>query len=175
MLHQRSGICGCGFHQRPHRWTQLRPKWALGVSLPRGISIPGCLYAPALKSLVRYQSEFSAVPLRPLVNAHIGPRRCTLACNMKPDRLLLAFLVPQMALVSTAVAGQKAVPDDAIHDYIAAEIAQQIPGIAVDVTNGVVTLTGNVRTKGQKAQAAKIAKNAPGVKSVMNLITVANP
>jgi osmotically-inducible protein OsmY len=75
---------------------------------------------------------------------------------MKPDRLLLSLLIPPMVLVSTATAGKTAVSDDTLHDSVALAIVQQIPGgsaINVAVKNGVVTLTGELQTKGRKAQA----------------------
>jgi osmotically-inducible protein OsmY len=96
---------------------------------------------------------------------------------MKPSRFLSLLVLPTV-LVSTAIASEKPMPDDAIRIYVAATLTERIRGggaIVVDVTNGVVTLTGKLPTKKQKAQAEKIAKNAPGAKSVMDLITVTNP
>ena|SRR5882757_1322062 len=105
-------------------------------------------------------------------------RGCTLASNMKPDRFLLLFLAPQMALVSTAIAGRTQPSDDAIIDQVRMNITVHVPdcgGLVVAVKDGVVTLTGRLQTKGQKAQAEKLAKKVHGVKAVVNNITVANP
>jgi len=44
--------------------------------------------------------------------------------------------------------------------------------ISVATTNGVVTLTGIVKTKQAKGAATKIAKGVKGVKSVTNEITI---
>ncbi|MCL1939697.1 MAG: BON domain-containing protein [Desulfovibrionaceae bacterium] len=43
--------------------------------------------------------------------------------------------------------------------------------ISVDTTNGVVTLTGEVESRGQVDLAEGVAKNAGGVKSVVNHLT----
>jgi hyperosmotically inducible protein len=44
--------------------------------------------------------------------------------------------------------------------------------IDVDTKNSMVTLTGNVRTEGEKTQALAIARNTEGVKSVTDQLTV---
>jgi hyperosmotically inducible protein len=50
-----------------------------------------------------------------------------------------------------------------------------VPGLKIDVdtTNGVVTLTGTVKTAAEKQHAMKIAKATDGVKSVVDRIKVA--
>jgi hyperosmotically inducible periplasmic protein len=44
--------------------------------------------------------------------------------------------------------------------------------IDVDTRDGVVTLTGQVRTQAEKDQALKIARETDGVKSVIDRLTV---
>jgi hyperosmotically inducible periplasmic protein len=47
--------------------------------------------------------------------------------------------------------------------------------IEVSTTDGVVTLTGEVKTKQAKGAATKIAKAVKGVKDVDNQLTIAKP
>jgi hyperosmotically inducible periplasmic protein len=47
--------------------------------------------------------------------------------------------------------------------------------IGVSTTDGVVTLTGEVKTKQAKGAATKVAKAVKGVKSVDNQLTIAKP
>ena len=44
--------------------------------------------------------------------------------------------------------------------------------LAVNVQNGVVTLSGNLSTAKQKAEATKLARSVKGVKQVVNNIQV---
>lgn len=50
-----------------------------------------------------------------------------------------------------------------------------LAGAYVDVKDGVVTLTGEVKTESAKASAETFAKGINGVKSVVNNLTVAPP
>ena len=50
-----------------------------------------------------------------------------------------------------------------------------LSGAYVDVKDGVVTLTGEVKTEAAKASAETFAKGINGVKSVVNNLTVAPP
>ena len=50
-----------------------------------------------------------------------------------------------------------------------------LAGANVDVKDGVVTLTGEVKTEAEKAGAETFAKGINGVKSVVNNLTVAPP
>ena len=43
-----------------------------------------------------------------------------------------------------------------------------------DVKNGVVTLTGEVNSKTQRARAEKVASSVPNVKQVVNELEVKN-
>ncbi|MGA7316486.1 MAG: BON domain-containing protein [Silvibacterium sp.] len=95
---------------------------------------------------------------------------------MKPDRLLLEFLIPQVTLVSAATDGKPRTDD--IHDLVQIRIAQQMPGSGgkgISVVDSVVTLSVEVKTQGQKGQAEKLAKKVHGVKAVVNNLVVANP
>ena len=44
--------------------------------------------------------------------------------------------------------------------------------IDVDTTNGVVTLTGNVKTAAERDEALRIARESEGVKSVVDRLKV---
>jgi hyperosmotically inducible protein len=50
----------------------------------------------------------------------------------------------------------------------------QVSGMKIDVDtkDGVVTLTGNVKSEAEKAEAVRLAKNTTGVKSVVDKLTV---
>ena len=79
-------------------------------------------------------------------------------------------------LVSAVLAADKPVSDDAIYDKVRISLASDIDvkggGLTVDVKDGVVTLSGNLESQGQKDKAAKIAKKVKGVKKVVNNIEV---
>lgn len=76
-----------------------------------------------------------------------------------------------------ALAGADPVTDEALYDQVRIKIANDrtIGGgnIQVEVTNGVVVLTGTVKQDKQKLQAEKVAKKVKGVKSVENKLRVA--
>ncbi|HVW83091.1 MAG TPA: BON domain-containing protein [Bryobacteraceae bacterium] len=97
---------------------------------------------------------------------------------MKPNRLLLSLLVPEVALVS-AIAADKPVSDDYINDSVRQKLAadQVVKGgdLDVQVKDGVVTLNGKVREGKQKDKAERIAKKIRGVKSVVNNIKIEKP
>ena len=48
-------------------------------------------------------------------------------------------------------------------------------GVKFDVKNGVVTLTGEVNSKTQRARAEKVASSVPNVKQVVNELEIKNP
>ena len=48
-------------------------------------------------------------------------------------------------------------------------------GVKFDVKNGVVTLTGDVKSKNQRALAEKVASSVPNVKQVVNELEIKNP
>lgn len=83
----------------------------------------------------------------------------------------------------TAERGERAAEriGDSVGDgWITAKVKSQFIGvdvldgsdIAVDTANGVVTLTGTVKSQAAKARAEAIAKTIDGVKSVSNRLTV---
>ena len=92
-------------------------------------------------------------------------------------RKLLSSLLTVCLLVGVAFASdKKPITDDCIHDDVqvrlAADTVVKGGGIAVQVVNGVVTLSGQVATPKAKTKAATIAKKVKGVKSVTNNIVV---
>ena len=48
-------------------------------------------------------------------------------------------------------------------------------GVKFDVKHGVVTLTGEVNSKTQRARAEKVASSVPNVKQVVNELEIKNP
>jgi osmotically-inducible protein OsmY len=48
-------------------------------------------------------------------------------------------------------------------------------GVKFDVKNGVVTLTGEVNSKAQRARAEKVASSVPNMKQVVNELEIKNP
>jgi len=48
-------------------------------------------------------------------------------------------------------------------------------GVKFDVKHGVVTLTGEVNSKTQRARAEKVASSVPNVKQVVNELEITNP
>ena len=48
-------------------------------------------------------------------------------------------------------------------------------GVKFDVKNGVVTLTGDVKSKNQRALAEKVASSVPNVKQVVNELEIKSP
>ena len=90
---------------------------------------------------------------------------------------LLVVLFACLLLVLPVFAADPAVSDDALYDQVRLRIAadREVGGgrIDVHVAEGVVELTGKVKTAKQKEKAEKIAKKVKGVKSVVNKIQVA--
>ncbi len=97
---------------------------------------------------------------------------------MTTNRLVLALLVPQVAIVS-AYAGAKALSDDYISDSVTTKLAGDTVvrggAVKVDVKDGAVTLSGKVMEPRQKSKAEKIARKVKGVKSVVNNIQIEHP
>jgi osmotically-inducible protein OsmY len=94
---------------------------------------------------------------------------------MKPNRLVLSLLIPQIVLVSAAVA-EKPHSDDYISDSVRQKLAADtvVKGGDLDVVvkDGAVTMNGKVKEQRQKDRAERIAKHVSGVKSVVNNIKV---
>ena len=94
--------------------------------------------------------------------------------EMKTNRLVLALLVPSMAIVSAA-ADNKHTDDyitDSVRQKLAADTVVKGGDLDVVVKEGVVTINGKVRESRQKDKAERIAKHVSGVKSVINNIKV---
>jgi|ERR1051325_6252167 hyperosmotically inducible periplasmic protein len=93
-------------------------------------------------------------------------------------RIALCFLLA-LTLILSAAAATKQVDDNALHDNVKRKLAndQVVKGgaLEVEVKSGAVTITGSVEFDNQKARAEKIVKKVPGVKSVVNQITVRRP
>jgi hyperosmotically inducible protein len=91
-------------------------------------------------------------------------------------RLLWVLLLSFLLIVPT-FAADAPVSDDTLYDQVRIRIAndREIGGgrIEVAVKDGVVELTGKVKTEKQKEKAEKLTKKVKGVKSVVNRIQVA--
>jgi hyperosmotically inducible protein len=90
---------------------------------------------------------------------------------------LVLLALTLFVLFSAALAGADPVTDETLYDQVRIKIANNraVGGgnIQVEVSNGVVVLTGTVKQDKQKQQAEKAAKKVKGVKSVENKIRVA--
>jgi osmotically-inducible protein OsmY len=89
--------------------------------------------------------------------------------------LLVATL--GMASALWAAADPKAkVTDDKIYDEVRLRLASdaQVKGgaLVVEVQDGVVTISGKVKTEKQKARAERLARRVKGVSKVINKLTV---
>lgn len=93
---------------------------------------------------------------------------------MKAMRLYI--VVSLLFLLIVPLSGADPVTDDSLYDKVRIQIAndREIGGHPIDVkvNQGVVELTGKVKTDRQKAKAEKIAKKVKGVKSVINSLTI---
>jgi hyperosmotically inducible protein len=91
----------------------------------------------------------------------------------------LASLLLIGALLLPLASGSKVVDDSILYNNVKRKLAndQVVKGGAldVDVKDGVVTLKGPVEFDNQKTRAEKLVKKMPGVKSVVNQITVRRP
>jgi hyperosmotically inducible periplasmic protein len=66
--------------------------------------------------------------------------------------------------------------DSTIQQNITEKFAgSQLSGVSATVTDGVATLTGEVKDPAAQTQAETLAKDVKGVKSVVNNVTVAPP
>jgi hyperosmotically inducible protein len=91
---------------------------------------------------------------------------------------MMRFLSLLVALLLTLlpVMAKGPLTDDSVYDQVRIRLAndREIGGNAIDVkvTEGVVELSGKVKTEAQKARAEKIAKKVKGVKSVVNKLAI---
>jgi osmotically-inducible protein OsmY len=85
-------------------------------------------------------------------------------------------LVVLIAVWCQPLVARDAVPDDQIHDNVlrklAADRVVKGGGLQVDVADGVVTLSGTVKTEKQKNRAATVARKVKGVKQVVNKLVI---
>lgn len=91
--------------------------------------------------------------------------------------LLLAAALCLTAAIWAAAADPKAkVSDDKIYDEVRLRLASdaQVKGgaLTVEVENGVVTISGKVKTEKQKARAERLARRVKGVSKVINKLIV---
>ena len=86
-------------------------------------------------------------------------------------------VVLAIALLLAPVLAADPVSDDTIYDQVRIKLAadRDIGGgkIDVKVSEGVVELTGKVKTERQKQKAEKIAKKVKGVQRVVNNLAIA--
>ena len=88
-------------------------------------------------------------------------------------RALLVFLI--LLLAATLVAQQK-VSDDLIYDEVRRKLANDTTAkggaLGVEVKDGVVTLSGKVKSQKQKDRAESLTKKVRGVTKVINKIVL---
>ncbi|MBC7925808.1 MAG: BON domain-containing protein [Bryobacteraceae bacterium] len=91
---------------------------------------------------------------------------------MRLFTLLFVLLVTLLPALS-----KEPVSDDHLYDQVRIRMAndREIGGNAIEVkvTEGVVEISGKVRSDRQKDRAEKITRKVKGVKSVVNKLTVA--
>ena len=89
----------------------------------------------------------------------------------------LWVLLLSLLLIVPAFGAEASVDDDTLYDQVRIRIAndREIGGGRIDVAvkEGVVELTGKVKTEKQKDKAEKLTKKVKGVKNVVNRIQVA--
>lgn len=91
--------------------------------------------------------------------------------------LLMAFLTLAAGCRSTTGRSLGTAVDDrtthaSVKSRLGAERLQNLTWVGVDVTNGIVTLTGNVETDMQKQRAENIARSTAGVRGVVNNLMI---
>ncbi len=90
---------------------------------------------------------------------------------MRLTRRSLLWIAPLAASVASA----QAVDDDLLYDRVHRKLnnhpALRIRDLAVDVTDGVVTIDGVIRSDSAKRRATKVA-SIKGVKKVVNNLVV---
>lgn len=99
---------------------------------------------------------------------------------LKPILLSLALVPPVVSAgtsISTAAESVGEYVDDAtitalVKAKLTADKAANFTRIGVETSNNVVSLTGEVDSKDQKARAEKIAKQVDGVKRVDNNLRI---
>jgi hyperosmotically inducible periplasmic protein len=89
----------------------------------------------------------------------------------------LSFIALSAALVISLAGCERRSASDttvttAVKNKLAADPTTSVAKIDVDTSNGVVTLSGNVPTVAEKAEAERLARNTQGVTQVINNISV---
>ena len=96
----------------------------------------------------------------------------TLLMGMSHGFASVAATGIETSLALAAEKNKAPVSDDAISDFVRLKLASDADvkggSIAVDVKNGVVTLSGLVDTERALHKAERLAKHVKGVKSVVN-------
>ena len=90
-------------------------------------------------------------------------------------RIFAVLLIFTLCVVPL-LAEKGAKGDGEIHDQVLIRLASDTDvkgtGIEVDVTDGIVTLTGKVESEKIRSRAEKLVKKVKGVKSVVNKLAV---
>ena len=89
-------------------------------------------------------------------------------------RALLVFLI--LSLLAATLVAQQKVSDDLIYDEVRRKLANDTTAkggaLGVEVKDGVVTLSGKVKSQKQKDRAESLTKKVRGVTKVINKIVV---
>lgn len=93
---------------------------------------------------------------------HLRRIAVTLATALTIAMTGCAAAKPQVAMRDDAVITQD------VRDRLRADAVVDESSIGVETSAGVVSLTGNVATEGERSSAEKIARDTPGVRSVDN-------
>lgn len=90
--------------------------------------------------------------------------------------LSVVLIVSLLAFVGVPLTAADKVSDDKIFDQVKLQFGKdtQVKGGAFDIVvkDGVVTVTGKVRTEKQKDRAERLAKKVKGVTKVINKLVV---
>ncbi len=93
---------------------------------------------------------------------------------MRVQSVLL--ILSLLALLCVSLNAATKVSDDKIYDQVKIKLATDslVMGVdfEIDVKEGVVTLSGKVRTQKQKDRAERVAKKVKGVAKVVNKLVV---
>ena len=92
-------------------------------------------------------------------------------------RVLSAFLILSLvAAACSALFAQQKISDDVIYDEVRRKLANDTTAkggaLGVEVKDGVVTLSGKVKTQKQKDRAESLTKKVRGVTKVINKLVL---
>ncbi len=89
-------------------------------------------------------------------------------------RALFVFLL--LSLLAATLVAQQKVSDDLIYDEVRRKLANDTTAkggaLGVEVKDGVVTLSGKVKSQKQKDRAESLTKKVRGVTKVINKLVV---